>query len=71
MEQVKYTNMVFDDLFEVISKSTKPWPVKYTRAQKVKLLDELEEHFKQRDEFEKCKRIMEIRELVMQKKGQV
>lgn len=68
MEQAQYTNMVFDDLYEVLTKDKNPWPRNYTRARKVKLLDEMEAHFKERDEFEKCKTIVEIRSLVMQHK---
>ena len=68
MEQVQYTNMVFDDLYQVLTKDKNPWPKNYTRARKVKLLDEMEVHFRERDEYEKCKMILEIRSLIMKSK---
>lgn len=68
LEDSNYDELVFDDLFEVIQKSKTPWPKQYTRAQKLKFLNSLEKHFVDRDDFEKCKVVVKIKNIVLKEK---
>lgn len=61
-----YERMIIDDTYELILNEN-PWPVTWTRARKIELINKIIEYYTRVDEFERCRVLLEKKEEVNQK----
>jgi len=59
-----YTEIIMDDVYELLINYKNPWPRNYTKVQKLEFLDKLISYFEDNQYYEKCDKIKHIKQRV-------
>jgi len=61
-----YIDLTLREVYEVLTSSTDPWPNKFQTQKKIKLIDQLIEHFTDEEEYERCAKLVKLKEQVIE-----
>lgn len=65
MVDIDYEKMMIDDTYDLIINRKNPWPVNWTRARKIQLIDRIINFYTEKDEYEKCTVLQNKRKEIM------
>jgi len=60
-----YLDKTLVETYKVLVSDTDPWPTTFEPKKKIKLIDQMIEHFTEREEYERCAKLVEVKEKVM------
>jgi hypothetical protein len=59
-----YTDIIMDDVYDLLISYKNPWPKNYTKVQKLEFLDKLISYFEENEYYEKCDKIKYIKQRI-------
>jgi len=60
-----YLDLTLIETYKVLVSDTDPWPRTFEPKKKIKLIDQMIEYFTEREEYERCAKLVEVKEKVM------
>jgi len=60
-----YLDQTLIETYKVLVSDTDPWPKTFEPKKKIKLIDQMIEYFTEREEYERCAKLVEVKEKVM------
>jgi len=64
LEMDNYIDLTLREVYEVLTSSTDPWPNKFKTNKKIKFIDQLIIYFQEREEYERCAKLLKIKNRV-------
>ena len=61
-----YLNLTILEAYNVLTSDQDPWPNKFQTQKKIKLIDQLIEHFTDEEEYERCAKLVKLKEQVIE-----
>ena len=56
------TKLIFKDAYSIITTTPIPWPVRFNKSLKLKLIDSVIEYYEELEEYDKCKKLFLVKE---------
>jgi len=60
-----YLDLTLIETYKVLVSDTDPWPKTFEPKKKIKLIDQMIEYFTEREEYERCAKLVKVKEKVM------
>jgi len=60
-----YLDKTLVETYKVLISDSDPWPLTFEPKKKIKLIDQMIEHFTEREEYERCAKLVEVKEKVI------
>ena len=60
-----YLDLTLIETYNVLISDTDPWPTTYNSNKKIKLIDQMIEYFTVQEEYERCAKLVLIKEMVL------
>lgn len=64
-DNMDYTKLVIEDMYEILSTTDNPWPKKFTRLKKLEFLDKMLNYLKEHEMFEMCRGVEKMKEVII------
>jgi|TARA_R100001163_G_C4998776_1_gene148698 hypothetical protein len=59
-----YLDLTLREVYDVLTGSNDPWPNRFQTEKKVKFIDQLIIYFQEREEYERCAKLLKIKNKV-------
>jgi hypothetical protein len=60
-----YLDLTLIETYKVLVSDTDPWPRTFEPKKKIKLIDQMIEYFTEREEYERCAKLVKVKEQVI------
>lgn len=60
-----YLDLTLIETYKVIVSDIDPWPKQFQPKKKIKLIDQMIEYFTEREEYERCAKLVKVKEQVI------
>ena len=60
-----YLDLTLIETYKVLVSDTNPWPKKFQAEKKIQLIDQMIDFFTEREEYERCAKLVKVKEQVM------
>ena len=60
-----YLDLTLIETYKVLVSDTNPWPKKFQPEKKIQLIDQMIDFFTEREEYERCAKLVKVKEQVM------
>ncbi len=64
LDMDNYLDLTLREVYEVLTSSSDPWPNRFKTNKKIKFIDQLILYFQEREEYERCAKLLKIKNRV-------
>ncbi len=64
LDMDNYLDLTLREVYEVLTSSSDPWPNRFQPNKKIKFIDQLILYFQEREEYERCAKLLKIKNRV-------
>ena len=61
-----YLDLTLIETYKVLVSDTDPWPKTFQPKKKIKLIDQMIDFFTEREEYERCAKLVKVKEQIIQ-----
>jgi len=60
-----YLDRTINQVYEVLANTNTPWPLNFNNTKKTKFIDSLIDYFQEREEYERCAKLLKIKNKII------
>ena len=64
LDMDNYLDLTLREVYDVLTSSSDPWPNRFQSNKKIKFIDQLILYFQEREEYERCAKLLKIKNRV-------
>ena len=64
LDMDNYLDLTLREVYDVLTSSSDPWPNSFQTKKKVKFIQQLMDYFQEREEYERCAKLLKIQKKV-------